>query len=107
MSTGTENTIKGKLNEVAGKAKQSFGEATHNQKIANEGAAQQVKGHAEQAWGSVKAAASETASEQRARHQNDGDHTAHDVRQSITSTAQNVKEQIQQSISNYRADHKK
>lgn len=107
MSTATESTIKGKLNEVAGKAKQSFGEATNNQKIANEGAAQQVKGHVEQAWGSVQSAATETSSDQRARHQNDGDHKAHDVRESITSTAQNVKEQIQQTISNYRADHQK
>lgn len=107
MSTATEHTIKGKLNEVAGKAKQSFGEVTHNQKIANEGAAQQVKGHAEQAWGSVKAAATDTAADERARHQNDGSHAAHDIRQSITSTAQNVKEQIQESISNYRAEHKK
>ena len=42
MSTGTEHTLKGKFNEVAGKVKQSLGEATNNDKLANEGTSQQV-----------------------------------------------------------------
>jgi uncharacterized protein YjbJ (UPF0337 family) len=107
MSTGTENTLKGKFNEVAGKVKQSIGEATNNDKLANEGTAQQVKGHAEQAWGSVKTAATETADESRAAHENEGEHKAHDVRESIASTAQNVKNKIQDSVDDYRAKHDK
>jgi uncharacterized protein YjbJ (UPF0337 family) len=46
MSTATENTLHGKFNEVAGKVKQGVGEATGNDRLANEGTAQQVKGHA-------------------------------------------------------------
>jgi uncharacterized protein YjbJ (UPF0337 family) len=114
MSTGTEHTLKGKFNEVAGKVKQSIGEATNNDKLANEGTAQQVKGHAEQAWASVKTAASETAAEARAHaeesravHQNEGEHKAHDIRESIASTAQNVKNKIQDSVDDYRAKHDK
>ena len=114
MSTGTEHTLKGKFDEVAGKVKQSIGEATNNDKLANEGTAQQVKGHAEQAWGSVKTAASETAADARARaeesravHETEGEHKAHDVRESITSTAQNVKNHIQDSVADFRAKHEK
>jgi uncharacterized protein YjbJ (UPF0337 family) len=111
MSTGTENTLKGKFNEVAGKVKQSIGEATHNDKLANEGTAQQVKGHAEQTWGSVQSAAHDRAADARARvnesravHENDHEHTAHDVRESIASTAQNVKNNIQDSLGRHRTD---
>jgi uncharacterized protein YjbJ (UPF0337 family) len=105
MSTGTENTVKGKFDEIAGSVKQAFGEATHNDRVANDGAAQQVKGHAEQAWGSVKSAASDSVAEANARHEEneahreaENEHKAHDVRESITSTAQNVKEKIQESL---------
>ncbi len=105
MSTGTESTLKGKFDEVAGKVKQAFGEATHNDSVANDGAAQQVKGHAEQAWGSVKTAASESVDEAKAQHvqaqaqhEAEGEHKAHDIRESITSTAQSVKEKIQETL---------
>jgi len=105
MSTGTESTLKGKFDEVAGSVKQAFGEATHNDSVANKGAAQQVKGHAEQTWGSVKSAASDSVAETKAEHQQaqahrevEGEHKAHDIRESIVSTAQNVKEKIQDSL---------
>jgi uncharacterized protein YjbJ (UPF0337 family) len=92
MSTTTsDSTIKGKFNEVAGKVKQGVGELTHNDNLANEGAAQQVKGHAEQAWGSVKEAAHDT----KVRNEPVAESHAHDVREKIISTAQNVKEKIQ------------
>ena len=114
MSTGAEHTLKGKFNEVAGKVKQSIGEATNNDKLANEGTAQQVKGHAEQAWGSVKSAASDVAAnarahanESRAVHETEAEHKGHDVRESIASTAQNVKNKIQDSVDDYRAKHDK
>jgi uncharacterized protein YjbJ (UPF0337 family) len=87
MSTGTETSIKGKYDEVAGKVKQAVGEAVHNDKTANEGTAQQVKGQGEQAWGSVKEAA-ENLHEKR----------AHDVRESVASTASNAKENVQDAV---------
>jgi uncharacterized protein YjbJ (UPF0337 family) len=91
MSTAvSDSTIKGKYDEVAGKVKQGVGEAVGNHKLANQGAAQQVKGHAEQAWGTVK----EAASEHKAEHADD----AHDIREKMTSTAQNVKEHIQHAV---------
>lgn len=106
MSTGTESTLKGKFDEIAGKVKQTFGEATHNDSVANDGAAQQVKGHAEQAWGTVKSAATEQtdgakveAHQAEAQHEAEGEHKAHDIRESIVSTAQNVKDKIHDTFS--------
>jgi uncharacterized protein YjbJ (UPF0337 family) len=109
MSTATEHTIHGKLNEVAGKVKQTLGEATGNDQLANEGATQQVKGHAEQAWGTVQGAAQDKyaelkgeaerkAAELKARHAAgsvEREEQAHDVRETVTSTAQNLKEHVQ------------
>jgi uncharacterized protein YjbJ (UPF0337 family) len=102
MSTGTETSIKGKFDEVAGKVKQSLGEATDNESLANKGTAQQVKGHAEQAWGSVKQSASDKINEAKTRHETtESEHsehdsqTGHDIREKIASTAANVKEHIQ------------
>jgi uncharacterized protein YjbJ (UPF0337 family) len=103
MNTATESKMKGKFNEVAGKVKQSVGEATNNDRLANEGAAQQIKGHAEQAWGSVKDAANATSSRSEAEHE----HSAHDIREKVTTTAQNVKNHIQDSAADYRAKHAK
>lgn len=94
MSTGTESKLKGKYDEVAGKIKQSAGEAMNDQSTANRGAAQQVKGQAEQAWGSVKQA----AADQHKRNEARAEQHAHDVREKVTSTAQNAKERIQDSV---------
>jgi uncharacterized protein YjbJ (UPF0337 family) len=89
-TTISDSTIKGKYDEVAGKVKQAAGEAVGNNKLANEGTAQQLKGHAEQAWGAVKEAVAEQKPER--------DKTAHDVREKMTSTVQNAKEHIQHAI---------
>jgi uncharacterized protein YjbJ (UPF0337 family) len=105
MSTGTEHQVHGKLDEITGKLKQTFGEATGNDKLANEGTAQQVKGHVEQAYGSVKGAAEEKVADLKARHEAEQTHThvehesrAHDIREKIISTAQNVRDHIQQDV---------
>jgi uncharacterized protein YjbJ (UPF0337 family) len=98
MKTGSENKAKGKLDEIAGKMKQGIGEATNNQSMANRGAAQQVKGHAEQAVGSIKNAAANDDVHRSRRDQA----AAHDVRESVTSTAQNVKDRIEDSVDRHR-----
>ena len=97
MST-SDSTVKGKFDELAGKTKQAFGDAIGDQSIANKGAAQEVKGHGEQAWGSVKEAAHDTSE----RTQPDADTQAHDARQSATSTAANVKQHIQNAVDDFK-----
>ena len=97
MST-SQSSVKGMYDEAAGKIKQGVGEAINNDNLANEGAAQQIKGHAEQAWGSVKEAATDT----KERNQPIAEKNAHDIREKITSTAQNVKEHIQAEADKFR-----
>ncbi len=46
--------IKGKADDVAGRAKRQVGEWTGDKETQAEGAAQQVKGKAENAWGKAK-----------------------------------------------------
>ena len=46
--------VSGKFDQVKGKVKQGVGEAVGNQKLANEGVVDQVKGSAREVYGNVK-----------------------------------------------------
>lgn len=50
----TTDKIKGKANELAGKAKQGLGEVTGSDRLRGEGVVQEGKGHGQQALGSAK-----------------------------------------------------
>ena len=52
-----KDRVKGTIDDAAGRAKRQVGEWTGDTKTQVEGAAQQVKGKAEKAWGNVKDAA--------------------------------------------------
>src|SRR5579875_3145406 len=104
MST-SDSTVKGRWDEVAGKAKQGFGDLTGDQSVANKGAAQEVKGHGEQAWGSVKEAVHDSTTTTTGSGtgtysdtSTTADNTGHDVRNSVTSTAANVKDHIRNAV---------
>lgn len=90
MST-SDSTIKGKFDELAGKTKQAFGDATGDQSAANSGAAQEIKGHGEQAWGSVK----EAAHDSKEQHEATAADHSHGVRDTLTSAAADAKAYIQ------------
>ena len=49
-----KDRVKGAIDDAAGRAKRQVGEWTGNTNAQVEGAAQQVKGKAEKAWGNVK-----------------------------------------------------
>lgn len=93
-----KDNVTGKFDQVAGKVKQGIGEAVGNQKLANSGAAQQVKGNVKEAWGNTKDTAAEVSDNARARNnanlKQSGEDKAHDIREKVTSTAQNVKDKI-------------
>jgi uncharacterized protein YjbJ (UPF0337 family) len=89
-----KENLTGKFDQVTGKVKQKVGEAVGDQKLANSGAAQQVKGAAKEAWGNTKDTAADVSDRARAQSHTDSADKAHDVRESITSTAQNAKEKI-------------
>lgn len=93
-----ESSIKGKFDEIAGKIKQTFGEGTNNNSVANEGAAQEVKGHTEQAWGSVKEAGADRQSMEQERATAEG----HDAREKATSAAETLKEKIEAGVDHLR-----
>ena len=52
-----KDRVKGKMDDAAGRVKRQVGEWTGDTKTQAEGAAQQVKGKAENAWGKMKDAA--------------------------------------------------
>jgi uncharacterized protein YjbJ (UPF0337 family) len=55
-----KNRVTGKIDQGVGKVKEKVGEAVGNQKLANQGAADQVKGAAKETWGNAKDAARTT-----------------------------------------------
>lgn len=67
-----KDTVKGTVDDVAGRAKRQVGEWTGDPDKQVEGAAQQVKGKAEKAWGNVKDAAKSHNSAQHDRNQSRG-----------------------------------
>ncbi len=96
-----EDNVSGKFDEVTGKIKQSVGEAVGNERLANSGAADQVKGNAKETWGNVKDAASTTGDSARqnadARTAEAHDHaaeTGHTLRDKVTSAAESIKNTI-------------
>lgn len=91
----------GFFDEAKGKLKQTFGEATNNQSVANEGAADQVKGHAEETWGSVKDTAHNLGNSQTATDTHvAAEQHATNFRDKITNAAEHAKESIQHGLDN-------
>ena len=62
-----KDKVKGAVDDAAGRVKRQVGEWTGDTNAQVEGAAQQVKGKAEKAWGNVKDAARD-AKKEVARH---------------------------------------
>jgi uncharacterized protein YjbJ (UPF0337 family) len=58
-----KDRVKGAIDDAAGRAKRQVGEWTGDSSAQVEGAAQQVKGKAEKAWGNVKDAARDAKKE--------------------------------------------
>jgi uncharacterized protein YjbJ (UPF0337 family) len=82
--------VTGKVDELKGRVKQSVGEATGNQQLANEGTADQIKGAAKQTWGNVK----ETANESVNLHKDEAAQHAADTRAKLRDGANEIKEKI-------------
>lgn len=66
-----KDTVKGAVNDAAGRAKRQVGEWTGDTNAQVEGAAQQAKGKLQKAWGNAKDAARDAKSE--AEHQHEAD----------------------------------
>jgi uncharacterized protein YjbJ (UPF0337 family) len=93
----------GKFDQFKGKVKQSVGEALGNDKLANSGTVDQVKGAAREAWGNAKDAAGAASADASAN----AEAHKHDVRAKITSTAQNVKDAVNAKAEDIKVQHKR
>jgi uncharacterized protein YjbJ (UPF0337 family) len=105
-------TVTGKFDQLKGKVKQSVGEAVGNDRLANSGVVDQVKGAAKEAWGNTKDAAHAVSNDARAHaeaHRTEaeieGHEKAHSVRDSITNSAQNLKDSVIRHTDNIKAKH--
>ena len=108
------NRTEGKFDQIKGKVKQSVGEAIGNEKLANSGAVDQVKGAANEAWGNAKDAARTVIQDHQARAEakhaevkQNAAGTVHDIREKITSTAQNVKNAVSDKAEQIKQDHRR
>jgi len=93
------DTVSGKVDQVKGAVKQSIGEATGNDRLANSGAADQIKGNAKEAFGNVKDAFKSESTDARANAEvNHADaklhaeQADHNVRQGIVNASEKVKD---------------
>ena len=66
-----KDQVKGAVNDAAGRVKRQVGEWTGNTNTQVEGAAQQIKGKAQKAWGDVKDAAHKTQTDAERDREND------------------------------------
>jgi uncharacterized protein YjbJ (UPF0337 family) len=105
--------IEGKFDQVAGKIKQGVGETVGNQKMANRGAADQVKGAAKETWGNAKDTANVVRQDSSARAAGErhdmkyrAEDSAHNAREKATNTAQNIKDKVNQKLDNVKREHR-
>jgi uncharacterized protein YjbJ (UPF0337 family) len=104
--------VEGKFDQVAGKIKQGVGEAIGSQKLANSGAAEQIKGVAKETWGNAKDAAGAVrddnqiqASAEKESLIDRAEKTAHNMREKVTTTAQNIKNTVNEKLDNIKREH--
>jgi uncharacterized protein YjbJ (UPF0337 family) len=104
-----KQTVEGKFDQVAGKVKEKVGEAVGNQKLANSGVADQIKGAAKETWGKTKDAAAAVHDDKARAETSDFKHRAeekaHEARESITNTAQNIKNRINEKLDDIKHEH--
>ena len=68
-----KDRVKGKMDEVAGRAKRQAGEWTGDNESQAKGAAQEVKGKVQNAWGNMKDAARDAKDDMERNREEDRD----------------------------------
>jgi uncharacterized protein YjbJ (UPF0337 family) len=93
-----KDQVAGKFDQTIGKAKEKLGDAVGNQKLANQGVADQVKGAAKETWGNVKDAA-QTAHD---RHAAETEDSASVNRERFTDKVSEMKKKVNEKIDNFK-----
>lgn len=98
-----KDQVAGKFDQAVGKVKEKAGETFGNEKLANQGLADQVKGSAKETWGNVKDATNTSTTD---RAVNDTTTGTHETRNSISDSVQNVKNKVNEKIDEYKEEHR-
>lgn len=104
-----KETVAGKLEQAAGTVRQKAGEMFGDQKMANAGVTDQIKGAAKETWGRVKDVATERRDDVSAQAETRKDdlkaraeEKADQLRDEVVNTAQNIKNNISEKIDSFR-----
>jgi uncharacterized protein YjbJ (UPF0337 family) len=90
----TRDQVAGKVEHAMGHLKQAIGEAISNQKLANEGVADQAKGAARETWGNVKDAATVSAD----RHEREVQESANAARSNVSTRIDEFQNKVNEKI---------
>jgi uncharacterized protein YjbJ (UPF0337 family) len=93
-----KNRVTGKVDQAVGKAKQKIGDAVGNDRLANEGVADQVKGAAKETWGNTKDAARSAAD----RHADNAHDAAAADREAASEHITHTKNKINAKIDDFK-----
>lgn len=93
-----KDQVSGKFDQATGKVKEKVGETIGNQRLANEGLADQVKGAAKETWGNAKEVAHDNADTNR----REAEQNANDTRERIANKVQDMKERVNEKIEQQR-----
>lgn len=86
--------IKGKLQNVFGKAEEAIGHAIGNQNLANAGTEDQLKGSAKETWGNVKDTANHVGDSVHSHTSDTADSTGESIRDKVVRGTDHLKESI-------------
>jgi uncharacterized protein YjbJ (UPF0337 family) len=98
-----KDQVTGKVERVAGRVKQGVGEAIGNQKMANQGVADQVKGAARETWGDVKDAAAATSD----RRRREEERKANTGRADVSDKVKAIRDKAHEKIEAHKTDERK
>ena len=109
-----KETIEGKFDQASGAVKQKVGETFGNQKLANTGAAEQIKGAAKETWGKAKDVAADRRDDvavrtdaQKETLTQRTENAAHNLREDLVEGTQNAKNRINEKLEDIRERHDK
>jgi len=93
-----KDQVSGKFDQATGKVKEKIGEAAGNQRLANKGLADQIRGAAKETWGNAKDVAHQNAEENRREAERD----ANASRERVANKVQDMKERVNERIDQHR-----
>lgn len=108
-----KHTVSGKIDQTAGRIKEKVGDVIGNQKLANAGIAEQIKGIAKQTYGNVQDTAKATARHAQVHLQSHKDdlrrysnEKSKELREGIRETAESLQKKVNNTLDNFQEKQK-